>query len=627
MTATATSSPLSTARRTDRRVTLEDVPQEVVDAVLTIEDRDFYDHGGVNLQATMRALVENVESGGIEQGGSTIAMQLVKNLILTPIRMPSARPRKSILAVQLEDQMSKDEILETYLDTVYFGHGAYGVQAAAEIYWQKSIGELSWPEAAFLATLIRNPVGYDPVRFPNSPSSDGRSSSMRSSVRDSSATSRPSSTAVTRSRQTPSRSFHPRGLLRRGGEEPAAARHTARRELPGTRDTVFHGGFQIYTTIDPNAQRMAEEATRPGGPECCPTQWPDQPPFTASMIAIEPSSSRRCEPWWADPVSPTSSTTSPPSTRAARRGHRSRPSCSSLLWSRATSPTTASSGGGNFANPGGEPNPYQMSGSEGTLRSVTLASSNGAYVRLGQIVGLDNVVETSPPDGTHCAAGGGDDLDAARGVRGPSHGDGGRVRTHRLRRHPPAALLRRADHEQQRRPRPRERAQPHSSRVASVGVSRHRDPPRQHHRRYRNRRPPEQSAASGREDGDDRHLLRCLVRRVLALSRHRSVGRCAQSAGADDERRRHPSHGRYLPGAHVPGVHGAVPHGAPGGRRSRPQRRDPVPRMRNDPRRSVHQARQRIGRRRRRTQRRRNASRERGSGPHHRSTRRRWRWR
>ncbi len=148
-------------------VPLELVPPEVKDTVLVIEDAEFYDHGGVNLQATARALFENVSSGEIEQGGSTITQQLVKNLILTPEQDAERKTREIILAVQLEDQMSKDEILETYLNTVYFGHGAYGVQAAAEIYWQKGVSQLGWAEAALLAALIRNPVGYDPIAFPD----------------------------------------------------------------------------------------------------------------------------------------------------------------------------------------------------------------------------------------------------------------------------------------------------------------------------------------------------------------------------------------------------------------------------------------------------------------------------
>ena len=132
-----------------------------------MEDSDFYDHNGVNLKATMRAVVENVNAGGIAQGGSTITQQVVKNSILTFEQSLDRKTTEAFYALRLEEQMTKDEILELYLNTVYFGSGAYGVQAAAETYWGKDAGELGWAESAMLAGLIRNPTLYDPTRFPD----------------------------------------------------------------------------------------------------------------------------------------------------------------------------------------------------------------------------------------------------------------------------------------------------------------------------------------------------------------------------------------------------------------------------------------------------------------------------
>ena len=128
-------------------VTLDQIPATVKDAILAVEDAEFYQHRGVNLRALTRAMVENVQAGGVEQGGSTITQQLVKNALLNDERVLNRKVKEAALAIRLENQMTKDEILESYLNTVYFGSGAYGVQAAAETYWGKNVGELNWAEA------------------------------------------------------------------------------------------------------------------------------------------------------------------------------------------------------------------------------------------------------------------------------------------------------------------------------------------------------------------------------------------------------------------------------------------------------------------------------------------------
>ncbi|MDH3296074.1 MAG: transglycosylase domain-containing protein, partial [Acidimicrobiia bacterium] len=101
-----------------QEVDLEDIPQEVIDAILTIEDADFYDHDGVNLRGTFRALVENINAGGISQGGSTITQQLVKLSLLTTEQNLSRKSTEAFYALRLERQMTKDEILERYLNSV-----------------------------------------------------------------------------------------------------------------------------------------------------------------------------------------------------------------------------------------------------------------------------------------------------------------------------------------------------------------------------------------------------------------------------------------------------------------------------------------------------------------------------
>ena len=143
-------------------VDLADVNPLVVDALLSAEDRRFYDHGGVDPIGITRALVNNVRHAGT-QGGSTLTQQLVKNEYLTSERSLWRKAREAVLSVKLERSADKDEILERYLNTVYFGRGAYGIEAAARAYFTTSAAELDLPQAALLVGLLRSPETADPV--------------------------------------------------------------------------------------------------------------------------------------------------------------------------------------------------------------------------------------------------------------------------------------------------------------------------------------------------------------------------------------------------------------------------------------------------------------------------------
>ncbi|HKA03800.1 MAG TPA: transglycosylase domain-containing protein [Acidimicrobiales bacterium] len=145
---------------------LSQVPKPVIDAVLAVEDESFYVHKGVNLKSLVRAMLVNVSEGEVTQGGSTITQQLVKNSLLTSARDADRKILEAAYAVRLEQQMSKDQILERYLNTIYLGNNAYGFQAAAETYFGKNVDQLDVWEGAFLAGLIRNPSGYDPIAHP-----------------------------------------------------------------------------------------------------------------------------------------------------------------------------------------------------------------------------------------------------------------------------------------------------------------------------------------------------------------------------------------------------------------------------------------------------------------------------
>jgi penicillin-binding protein 1A len=142
-------------------VTLDQVPTVMVDAVLAAEDRTFFDHGGVDPWGTARALWADLRNQGGTQGGSTITQQYVKNVYLTSERTLTRKLKEAVLSIKLEQEFSKQQILERYLNTVYFGRGAYGIGAAVRTYFGHDLSQVTLPEAAYLAGLIRSPETAD----------------------------------------------------------------------------------------------------------------------------------------------------------------------------------------------------------------------------------------------------------------------------------------------------------------------------------------------------------------------------------------------------------------------------------------------------------------------------------
>lgn len=146
-------------------VEVKDLPPHLIQAVLSIEDRRFYSHWGLDPLGIARALVTNLRHGSLH-GGSTITQQLAKNLFLTPEQKLKRKIQEAILAVWLETQLTKDEILSAYLNRVYMGGGAYGVEAASRIYFGKSAKDLNLRESAAIAGLLKAPSRYSPTANP-----------------------------------------------------------------------------------------------------------------------------------------------------------------------------------------------------------------------------------------------------------------------------------------------------------------------------------------------------------------------------------------------------------------------------------------------------------------------------
>ncbi len=143
-------------------VPLNQISPHLKRAVIAIEDSSFYQHPGINPGSIMRALVTNLERGRTSEGGSTLTMQLVKNLFLSPQRRISRKVAEAVLSLRLEQILKKDEILELYLNQVYWGHNNYGIETASRSYFGKSASDLNLAESAMLAGLIQAPEDYSP---------------------------------------------------------------------------------------------------------------------------------------------------------------------------------------------------------------------------------------------------------------------------------------------------------------------------------------------------------------------------------------------------------------------------------------------------------------------------------
>src|SRR5699024_9417482 len=147
-------------------VDLEEVPNHVKDAFIAIEDKRFYSHSGVDFRSIMRAIYRDVLARSKVEGASTITQQLAKNLFLTNDKSWLRKTKEVMIALYLEREFSKDEILEMYLNAVYFGQGQYGIEAAANKYFYKSVEDLTLEEGALLAGMVKAPNGYSPIDHP-----------------------------------------------------------------------------------------------------------------------------------------------------------------------------------------------------------------------------------------------------------------------------------------------------------------------------------------------------------------------------------------------------------------------------------------------------------------------------
>ena len=374
-------------------VTLEQVPRHVVDAILDVEDEKFWEHGGVNLRSTLRALVTNVQSGEVLQGGSTITQQLVKNALLTPEKSVDRKVKEAVLAVRLEDRLSKEEILERYLNIVYFGNGAYGLQAAAETYFNSRVEDLTISQAALLAGIIRNPQGYEPVKHPEV-AKRRRDLALDQMVANNHLSALQADRV--RSEPVPTQVFKPLPPPNDYFVEEVKQRLLADRRLGETAqeryNAVFKGGLRIYTSFDPNLQALAEEHRNEVLP---PSMLRGR--FTSSLISVEPGTGYVRAMVAGDDFGTAKYNLATQGKRQPGSSFKIFVLLAALEEGVSPNDTINGSNGCTIRVPGFAPyKPENYEGSSGgtmTITNATAKSLNCAYARLGAIVGLDKVKE------------------------------------------------------------------------------------------------------------------------------------------------------------------------------------------------------------------------------------------
>ena len=238
-------------------VPLAQIPQSLRDAILATEDRRFYSHWGIDPIGVARAIIQNYRRGRIVEGGSTITQQLTKVLFLTPDKSLERKLKEAVLALELERRYSKDRILEMYLNQVYFGHGSYGVEAAARTYFGKSVSEVTVREAALIAGLPRAPSNYSP--FDRAEAAKRRREVVLRRMAD---------YGVIKDDEAKRLAKTDLGLI------PPERRRTTGQyfidyvqqtlEAKYGPDLVLKGGLNVYTTLNPTMQLAAEQSLRDG---------------------------------------------------------------------------------------------------------------------------------------------------------------------------------------------------------------------------------------------------------------------------------------------------------------------------------------------------------------------------
>ncbi len=381
-------------------ISLREVPKILQEAVVAVEDQTFWTNEGVDFNAVARAFARNVTSGEIEQGGSTITQQLVKNRILSPERDLNRKVREVLLAVRLTDQISKRKILEQYLNTVYFGQGSYGVKAAAERFFLQpgvfapvvtELDDISIGQAALLAGLIANPEGDNPFQSPERALAR-RAFALDRMVKEGvinrseadAANAEPLPSIIPEAELRPRNSWAEEVQDRLINDPlykvlgPTKAARRAR---------VLTGGLKIHASLDPSLQQLAQNTMT--------DLLPDKPGFTGAMIAMDPSTGE-VKAMVAGPGFAESQYNIATTYPGRQSGSTWKVITLAAALENEFSPKDTISGSSpcTFGVLGRTRNAEGGNGRM-TLRSATAHSVNCAFARLELGVGLDKVIDTA----------------------------------------------------------------------------------------------------------------------------------------------------------------------------------------------------------------------------------------
>lgn len=258
-------------------VSIEEMPVDAVTAIVSIEDKKFFRHHGIDYRALLRAVKAMVQNGEVKQGGSTITMQLARNIFLSQEKTWQRKVEEMYIATELENKYSKDQILEFYLNNIYFGNGYYGIQSAARGYFDSDVENLSLSQIAFLCAIPNNPTLYDPVtnkdnavsrrdRILKNMLDDGKISQMdyAEAVAEQITLNRPQALAKNDYVETYTYYCATRALMEQQGfvfhedfktdEEQQAYEDTYSALYSECQKKLYTGGYRIYTSIDLSLQ-------------------------------------------------------------------------------------------------------------------------------------------------------------------------------------------------------------------------------------------------------------------------------------------------------------------------------------------------------------------------------------
>ncbi|MDN5125898.1 PBP1A family penicillin-binding protein [Aliarcobacter butzleri] len=276
-------------------VKYDDIPARVIEGLVAIEDTQFFEHWGINPDAISRAMIKNLKAGGFVEGASTLTQQLIKNLTLTREKKLMRKVKEALLAIRLETILTKEEILERYLNHTYFGHGYYGIKTAAKGYFNKDLYELSLKEIAILVGLPRAPSFYDPTR--NLQVSLARANQVITRLDTLGwITKEQYEEAIN---ETPT--IHNQTLTK--NVAPYAIDYAISQLINDVPDIIY-GGYKVYLTIDLDAQEMANDSIKRAYEEALKRDFeirknskdPDNNPYTkelnAAMITMESSTGK-----------------------------------------------------------------------------------------------------------------------------------------------------------------------------------------------------------------------------------------------------------------------------------------------------------------------------------------------